>query len=886
MTQEQQRLQQHKAGEAKWKKWGPYVSDRQWGTVREDYSSDGEGWTYSTHDIARGKAYRWGEEGIAGISDNEQLLCFAIGLWNKKDPIIKERYFGLSGYEGNHGEDVKELYYYLDSTPTHSYIKMLYKYPQTAFPYASLVEENRKRNKNEREFELIDTGIFDEDKYFDVFVEYAKAAPEDILIKITVFNRGNEDADVNVLPHLWFRNTWSWGYDDCKPEMLAANEGNVSVDYTLIRPLTLHLENKAPLLFCDNETNLKKLYGVDNTSPYTKDGINEYLIHGNDKAINHSQGTKVAVNYNLKIKARGSTIIRLRLSATNNDPFKDFDTLFKKRIEEADEFYHHLQKEIKTDEEKAVQAFAGMLWSKQFYYYDVRQWLKGDPAQPAPPASRLKERNHDWIHLNNANIISMPDKWEYPWYAAWDLAFHCIPFALIDPDFAKWQLFLLTKEWYMHPNGQLPAYEWTFSGVNPPVHAWAAWRVYKIDQKNNDGKGDKSFLESVFHKLLLNFTWWVNRKDTEGNNIFQGGFLGLDNIGVFDRSEPLCEGVHIEQADGTSWMAMYSLNMMRIALELSRDNPVYQDMATKFFEHFLFIASAMTNMGSKAIGLWDEDDSFYYDALRLPDDGSKKLKVRSMVGLITLFAVEVIDDQLLQDAPEFAKRLKWFLNHRPDLASLVSRWEDKNEGEKHLLSLLRGHRILNRMLDENEFLSDYGVRSLSKVYEKDPYELNIDGNSFSVQYDPAESTTGMFGGNSNWRGPVWLPVNYLIIESLERFHYYYGNDFKVECPTGSGQFLTLNEIANFLSKRLLKLFLKDENGRKPFNGNYDKLQYDKNFSDYILFYEYFDGDNGRGLGASHQTGWTGLVGKLLQPRKDQFREKDTIAVVSGEETRK
>lgn len=891
MTQEQQRLQQHKAGEAKWKKWGPYVSDRQWGTVREDYSGNGEAWAYSTHDMARSKAYRWGEEGIAGICDNQQLLCFAIGLWNKKDPIIKERYFGLSGYEGNHGEDVKELYYYLDSVPTHSYMKMLYKYPQTAFPYASLVEENRKRHKNEKEFELIDTGIFDEDKYFDVFVEYAKAAPEDILIKITVFNRGNEDAEVNVLPHLWFRNTWSWGYDDYKPKMLAANEGIVSVDHTLMRPLTLHLENKAPLLFCDNETNLKKLYGVDNTSPYTKDGINEYLIHGNEKTINHSQGTKVAVNYDLKIKAGASAAIRLRLSAANHDPFKDFDALFKKRIEDADEFYHYLQKEIKTDEEKAVQrqAFAGMLWSKQFYYYDVRQWLKGDPTQPPPPAARLKERNHDWVHLNNANIISMPDKWEYPWYAAWDLAFHCIPFALIDPDFAKWQLLLLTKEWYMHPNGQLPAYEWTFSGVNPPVHAWAAWRVYKIDQKNNDGKGDKSFLESVFHKLLLNFTWWVNRKDTEGNNIFQGGFLGLDNIGVFDRSAPLCEGIHIEQADGTSWMAMYSLNMLRIALELSRDNPVYQDMATKFFEHFLFIASAMTNMGSQAIGLWDDEDNFYYDALRLPDEGSKKLKVRSMVGLITLFAVEVIDDQLLQDAPEFAKRLKWFLNHRPDLASLVSRWEDKNEGEKHLLSLLRGHRmkkILNRMLDENEFLSDYGVRSLSKVYEKHPYELNIDGNSFSVQYDPAESTTGMFGGNSNWRGPVWLPVNYLIIESLEKFHYYYGDDFKVECPTRSGQFLTLNEIANFLSKRLLKLFLKDENGRKPFNGNYDKLQYDRNFSDYILFYEYFHGDNGRGLGAPHQTGWTGLVAKLLQPRRDQFGEKDTTAVVNGEETEK
>ena len=888
MTEEQKRLHEHKTGKAKWKKWGPYVSDRQWGTVREDYSANGEPWEYLTHDMARSKAYRWGEEGIAGISDNEQLLCFAVSLWNKKDPIVKERYFGLAGPEGNHGEDVKELYYYLDSTPTHSYMKMLYKFPQTAFPYTWLVEENRKRNKNQGEFELIDTGIFDQDKYFDVFVEYAKATEEDILIRIEIFNRSNEDAALNVLPQLWFRNTWDWGYHYYKPKMTATVEGNITIDHELLGQLTLHVENKPSLLFCDNETNLRKLFGVDNKSPYTKDGINDYLINGDDKAINHAEGTKAAVNYDLKLKGGESVIIRLRLSAGNNNPFKDFNALFNERVNDANDFYLSLQSDVETDDEKMAQrqAFAGMLWSKQFYYYDVSQWLKGDPAQPAPPASRLKGRNHEWVHLNNANIISMPDKWEYPWYAAWDLAFHCIPFSLVDPDFAKWQLLLLTKEWYMHPNGQLPAYEWMFSGVNPPVHAWAAWRVYKIDKKNNDGKGDDVFLESVFHKLLINFTWWVNRKDTEGNNIFQGGFLGLDNIGVFDRNTLLPGGGYIEQADGTSWMAMYSLNMMRIALELALDNPVYQDMATKFFEHFLYIASAMTNMGNKGIGLWDEEDNFYYDVLRLPHNESKKLKVRSMVGLITLFAVEVIDQQLLEDAPEFAKRLKWFLNNRPDLASLVSRWEDKNEGEKHLLSLLRGHRmkkILNRMLDENEFLSDYGVRSLSKEYKKNPYEFHLDGTNFYVQYDPAESTTAIFGGNSNWRGPVWMPVNYLIIESLQKFHYYYGDDFKVECPTGSGQFLTLNEIANFLSGRLSKLFLKDENGRRPFNGNYDKLQSDPNFSNYILFYEYFHGDNGRGVGASHQTGWTGLIAKLLQPGKDPLCEKDKTPVSKDHE---
>jgi hypothetical protein len=867
MTKEQERLQQDNEGNSKWKKWGPYVSDRQWGTVREDYSADGKPWEYLTHDMARSKAYRWGEEGIAGISDMEQLLCFSVAFWNKKDPIIKERFFGLGGNEGNHGEDVKELYYYLDSTPTHSYMKMLYKYPQAEFPYNVLTEENRKRDKLQPEYELFDTGIFDTDQYFDVFIEYAKGDEEDILIKITVHNRGNEDAPVHVLPQLWFRNTWSWGYDNYKPQLSPTKDQDVLIVHEKLGNLVLKLQNKAPLLFCENETNNKRLYGDDNTSPFVKDSINDYLTQG-DTTATHQDGvaTKVAVNYDLLIKGKGSATIRLRLGAKKQQAFDDFDNIFEARVKEADEFYEAIQTGL-TSEEKMVQrqAYAGMLWSKQFYYYDIDQWLKGDPLPPPPPASRLKGRNHEWIHLNNADIISMPDKWEYPWYAAWDLAFHCIPLSLIDPHFAKDQLLLLTKDWYMHPNGQLPAYEWLFSDVNPPVHAWASWRVYKNEEKNG-GKGDLVFLESIFHKLLINFTWWVNRKDAGGNNIFEGGFLGLDNIGVFDRSATLPTGGYIEQADGTSWMAMYSLNMMRIALELSQSNKVYQEMASKFFEHFLYIANAMASMGNSSAGLWDEKDSFYYDALKLKNDGEVKLKVRSMVGLIPLFAVEVLDHRLLEEAPEFAKRLKWFLNNRPDLANLVSRWEDKNEGEKHLLSLLRGHRmkkILERVLDETEFLSGYGVRSLSKVYEKTPYQFDLNGTSFNVTYTPAESTIGMFGGNSNWRGPIWLPVNYLIIESIKRFHSYYGDDFKIECPKGSGQYSTLAEVAEYLTRRLAKLFLKDENGRRPYNGDYYKLQHDVHFCNYILFYEHFHGDNGRGVGASHQTGWTGLIANLL-----------------------
>ena len=698
-----------------WKKWGPYLTDRQWGTVREDYSEHGTAWESVNHDMARSKAYRWGEEGIAGISDDQQLLCFAVSLWNKKDPILKERYFGLTGNEGNHGEDVKEHYYYLDSTPTHSYMKMLYKYPQNEFPYERLISENRNRGKLDPEFELIDAGVFDNDDYFDVFVEYAKADEADILIKITICNRGKKEASLNVLPTLWFRNTWRWGYENYKPSLLSSNNNEVIIDHRMFPDFKLHADGDSSFLFCDNETNFQKLYGSGNVSDFTKDGINDYLIHKTEHSVNkNSSGTKMSANYDLKIKGGKQAVIKLRIENKNNPtPFLDFDKIFTARTKEADLFYEKLQHQIKSEDEKLVQrqAFAGMLWSKQFFYYDVDQWLKGDPDQPSPPPQRKLGRNKEWSHLNNADIISMPDKWEYPWYAAWDLAFHCIPLSMVDPGFAKNQLLLLTKEWYMHPNGQLPAYEWAFGDVNPPVHAWATWQVYKMEKDQNNGKGDTRFLESIFHKLLLNFTWWVNRKDAGGKNVFQGGFLGLDNIGVFDRSAPLPTGGYLEQADGTSWMAMYSLNLMRISLELAKDNPVYQDMATKFFEHFLYIAGAMANMGTDGNGLWDETDNFFYDVLKFSDNGSgEKLKIRSMVGLIPLFAVEVLSTELLELVPEFSGRMKWFLDNRPDLANLVSRWQEKStDGFMHLLSLLRGHRmkkILQRMLDENEFLSD------------------------------------------------------------------------------------------------------------------------------------------------------------------------------------
>jgi hypothetical protein len=867
-------IEKERLKEADWKKWGPYLSERQWGTVREDYSADGQAWTYTTHDIAASKAWRWGEEGIGGFSDKRQRVCFAVGLWNKKDPILKERLFGLTSYEGNHGEDVKELYYYLDSSPTHSYMKMLYKYPQAAFPYEWLVQENHRRTRSDPEFELIDTGLFSEDKYFDVFIEYAKADMEDILIRITVHNRGKEEASLNILPTIWFRNTWSWGNDDYKPSMMSSNEGNITLLHRELGEFSLHAEETDVQLFCENETNTQRLYGTGKPG-YFKDGIQEFLVHGNQQAINYEQGTKAALNYDKTIPGGGSVTIRLRLSqfCPPSGAFHNFEDIFSARIRETDDFYAELQRDMADEDERQVQrqAFAGMLWNKQLYYYNVDEWLKGDPHQPPPPPERWKGRNHEWGHLKNSNIVSMPDTWEYPWYAAWDLAFHCLIFALIDADFAKHQLLLLTHDWYMHPNGQLPAYEWSFSDTNPPVHAWAAYRVYEIDKANNGGKGDIPFLETVFHKLLLNFTWWVNRKDEEGNNIFEGGFLGMDNIGLFDRSNTqLPNGSRLEQADGTSWMATYSLNLMRIALELSLTNPVYQDMANKFFEHFLHIAAAMASMGTEIEGLWDEQDEFFYDTIRMPGDASVRLKIRSMVGLIPLYAVEVIDDQILQALPEFAKRLSWLLEKRPDLAALVSRWHEKGSDEKHLLSLLRGHRvkrILYRMLDETEFLSDYGIRSVSKYHEEHPYELKVDGHLLTIKYTPAESDVPLFGGNSNWRGPIWLAPNYLLIEALQRFYHYYGDDFKIEYPTHSGKLYTLNEISEELSKRLSAIFLRDANGRRPVFGQNEKMQYDPHFSDYILFHEYFHGDNGKGLGASHQTGWTGLVAKLLLPRK-------------------
>ena len=861
MQEEKARLES-KTGISFWKKWGPYLTDRQWGTVREDYSPDGAAWDYISHDAAYSLAFRWGEEGIGGICDDHQLLCFAPAFWNGNDPILKERLFGLSGNEGNHGEDVKEYYYYLDSSPTHSYMKMLYKYPQNEFPYSKLVEENRRRGKNDPEFELIDTGTFDDDRYFDIFIEYAKADPDDILIRITVHNRGDSAAPVHVIPQLWFRNTWSWQPNQPKPELKLSGRNSIRINQERFENHHLYFQDQAKALFCDNETNGKRLYGQKNISGWFKDGINDHVVH-NKKTVNpEKRGSKAGLDYNLSIPPQGSKTVKLRLcNRALGNPFQAFDELFKKRIQETDEFYAAIQSEIKDDDARNVQrqAFAGMLWTKQFYYYDVTQWLNGDPGHPKPPQERKRGRNHDWIHLNNADIISMPDKWEYPWYAAWDLAFHCLPLAMIDPHFAKEQLVLFTREWYMHPNGQLPAYEWAFGDVNPPVHAWATWRVFQIDRKQNKGVGDLFFLERVFQKLLLNFTWWVNRKDEHGHNIFRGGFLGLDNIGVFDRSRELPTGGHIEQADATSWMAMYCLNMLRIALELALHNPVYQDLATKFFEHFLYIAGAMQNIGDAGIELWDETDEFYYDVLHLPSDKLIPLKIHSIVGLIPLFAVETIEPDMLDKLPHFRRRLEWFLDYRSDLAALISRWHEPGLGERHLLSLLRGHRmkrIFKRMLDETEFLSDYGVRSLSKFHQDHPYRFKVDHTEFKVTYQPAESDSRLFGGNSNWRGPIWFPINYLIIESLQKFYHYYGKDFKIEHPTGSGHFVTIAQAANELSLRLTRIFLKDKDGKRPVFGNHEKFQSDPHFRDYLLFYEYFHGDNGRGVGASHQTGWT------------------------------
>ena len=872
MNAEKERLKEENY--TKWQKWGPYLAERQWGTVREDYSCNGDAWNYFTHDAARSRTYRWGEDGIAGICDNQQILCFSLALWNGKDPILKERLFGLTEFQGNHGEDVKEYYYYLDNIPSHSYMKMLYKYPQTEFPYSRLIATNQQRGKQAEEFELMDTGIFDTDNYFDVFIEYSKNDPEDILIRITVFNRGSNDATINLIPQLWFRNTWIWGYDSDKPSLKTNGKNSLIADHKTLGKYFLHCDGDPEILFCDNEINVKRLFGTKVVKGFFKDGINDYIVNKDANSVNpNKSGTKAGMNYQISVQAHASQVVRLRL--TNKEttlPFHDFDPLFANRIKDANVFYDEVQCQIRDEQIKNIQrqAIAGLLWSKQFYYYDIQQWLDGDPAQPKPPPQRLSGRNNDWFHLNNKDIISMPDKWEYPWYATWDLAFHCVILSVVDPVFAKKQLVLLTREWYMHPNGELPAYEWNFSNVNPPVHAWAAWRVYKIDKKMNGGKGDSHFLESVFHKLLLTFTWWVNRKDLQNHNIFQGGFLGLDNIGLFDRNDPLPEGISMEQADATAWMAMFCLNMLRISLELSRVNPVYQGLATKFLEHFLFIAGAMTNIDGKGINLWDDQDEFFYNVLHT-DSSNIQIKIRSMVGLIPLFAVEVIDPETMKECPEFSSRMDWFLKYRPDLANLVSHWEIPGKGLTSLFSLLRGHRLkklLYRMLDENEFLSEYGVRALSKVYLKNPYILNLKGEIFTINYEPGESQNYMFGGNSNWRGPIWFPVNFLIIESLQRFYHYYGSDFKVEYPTHSGKYFTLLEISEELSKRLTAIFTYNAKGERPVFGENKKFQQDPNFRDYLLFYEYFHGDTGKGLGASHQTGWTALISKLLFPRKE------------------
>ena len=859
-----------------WKRWGPYLSERQWGTVREDYSPHGTAWDYFPHEHAHSRAYRWGEDGLMGISDRHQYVCFAVAMWNGKDPILKERLFGLTGSQGNHGEDVKESYYYLDSTPTHSYMKALYKYPQREYPYALLLDVNKSRGRRDSEFELLDTGIFDDDRYFDVFTEYAKAGPDDVLIRIQAFNRGPEEATLDLLPTVWFRNTWSWGLGT-RRQRLRQVEGEagtraIDIESEYYGKLTLSCEGAPELLFTENESNARRLWGADNDSAYVKDGIGDYVIRGAQDAVHpEHKGSKASARYTLKIPAGKSATVRLRLSnakAPGGAFGPEFDAVFEDRIREANQFYSSLATPDLSEDARAVQrqAFAGILWSKQFYYYEVSRWLRGDPAGHPPPRERLEGRNSDWGHLFNADVISMPDKWEYPWYAAWDLAFHCIPLALVDPDFAKQQLVLLLREWYMHPNGQLPAYEWAFGDVNPPVHAWAAWRVYKIDKKRT-GKGDRKFLARVFHKLLLNFTWWINRKDAEGKNVFQGGFLGLDNIGVFDRSSPLPTGGHIEQSDATSWMGMYCLNMLAIALELAREDSAYEDVASKFFEHFVYICRAMNNIGGEGLELWNREDGFFYDVLDLPDGRKFPMKVRSMVGLIPLFAVETLDSGIVDRLPGFKRRMQWFLENRPDFAQHVETETSPDGQVRRFFSLVSRQRlkqVCRYLLDENEFLSPHGVRAVSRFHRERPYVLDVMGMEHRVDYEPAESSTGLFGGNSNWRGPVWFPVNYLIIESLQKFHFYLGNSYRVECPYGSGQMLSLWDVAGELSRRLNRIFLRDGDGRRPVFGGAHKLQTDPHFRDHVLFYEYFHGDNGAGIGASHQTGWTGLVAKLIQ----------------------
>ena len=877
MTSEDARLAEDAAGTARWRQWGPYLSERQWGTVREDYSAGGTAWEYFPHDHARSRAYRWGEDGIAGISDEDQHVCFALALWNKRDPILKERLFGLTGDEGNHGEDVKEYYYYLDNTPTHSYMRCLYKYPQAAYPYAELVDENRRRTRDDPEYELIDTGVFDGGRYFDVDVEYAKASPDDIAIRITVTNRAPERAEIELLPTLWFRNTWSWDAQSARPSLHRASDADgVAIEalHPMLGRMLLECDGEPHALFTENETNYERLFGVRNASDYVKDAFHRYVVDGEADAVNPlAEGTKCALRYALAIDAGASRVVRLRLHAGRPGAKAAtfgtaFDPLFERRKAEADEFYARVTPFAMPDDARAVQrqAFAGMLWSKQYYRYVVERWLEGDPAGPPPPEQRRSGRNHEWSHLYADDVLSMPDKWEYPWFAAWDLAFHVVTFSLIDPEFAKQQLLTLTHEWFMHPNGQLPAYEWAFGDVNPPVHAWAALRVYRIEREMY-GRADTLFLERVFQKLLMNFTWWLNRKDADENDIFQGGFLGLDNIGVFDRNAQLPTGGHIDQADGTAWMGMYCMNMLTIAVELAMTKPAYEDIASKFFEHFLYIAEAMNHVGEKGIGLWDDEDGFYYDVLHLPSGEHDPLRVRSTVGLAPLFAVAIAEATLAETLPNLRKRVEWFVAHRPDLADNVASFVTPGVGGRRLLAIVdreRLTRILYRMLDEAEFFSPHGVRALSKYHASRPFEFRSNGATHVVDYEPAESRTGSFGGNSNWRGPVWFPINYLIVEALQVFHYYYGDDFKVECPTGSGRFANLWDIAMELEKRLIGLFVRDGSGRRPVFGACSTFQEDPHWRDHIPFHEYFDGDDGKGLGASHQTGWTGTVAKMIR----------------------
>jgi hypothetical protein len=882
---EEKRLDEARRREKDWKLWGPYVSERAWGTVREDYSADGAAWNYFPFEQAAQKAYRWNEDGIAGICDRKQRICFALTLWNGQDAILKERLFGLGGDTGAHGEDVKEYYFYADNTPTHSYMKFLYKYPQGAFPYEKLYEENRKRDKSQAEYELMDTGVFDENKYFDVLVEYSKADNEDICIKITATNRATETAPLQILPTIWFRNRWTWYKSAQKPQMkeieiTAENLSLVHLREEKRGDFYLMSEGASNLLFTENETNFQKLYGGENESFFAKDGINDFIVNNKKEAVNSRQtGTKAAARYVFDIAPQGSKTIYLRLgnqqSAVSSNQFKtrgefikDCESVFIERKKEADEFYAEIIPDNLSDDAQNVmrQSLSGMLWSKQFYHYVPKSWLEGDGKFAPPPKERLKGRNVDWKHLYNDDVISMPDKWEYPWYAAWDLAFHCISLALVDSDFAKEQLTLLLREWYMHPNGQIPAYEWAFGDVNPPVHAWASLRIYQIEAKRT-GKPDREFLEKIFHKLLLNFTWWVNRKDAEGNNVFEGGFLGLDNIGVFDRNTKLPDGGLLEQSDGTSWMAMYCLNMLAIALELAKEDKVYEDVASKFFEHFVYISDAMNNLGNENTELWNERDGFYYDVLHLQNERNIPLRLRSMVGLIPLFAVETLEEAWLEDLPAFKKRAEWFLKHRPDLTDQIACMQEPGKENRRLLALVnpdRLRRVLRVMFSESEFLSNYGIRSLSRIHKANPFTIQVADTKYTVDYEPGESRSGMFGGNSNWRGPIWFPVNYLLIEALQKFDFFFGEDFKIEFPTGSEKMLTLWEISQELSSRLSNIFLKDAEGNRALYGNSEKFQTDEHWRDLVLFYEYFHGDKGCGLGASHQTGWTGLIAKLLQ----------------------